>query len=290
MKIYNRIIISVFMFLLIFCSVSHAGMADWTREDAEREAVEQMKAQEENFKERENKSDNTYLSELRVAGYELTPKFDKDTQNYRIEQEIVSDTIEIEAIPEDDKSKVIGDGEIKLNSGTNNIEIKVTAENGFTRIYNIIVVKSKEEDSPKLKGLSISAIDKNNSYDLALSPDFDSNKYSYEVEIKNAVEKIEIKYEFDNKNASVDITGDNSLPNEENEFVVKVTENNQETIYKIKVYNKYKAENTITHTVQEKDNSGNNNIIIAGIACAGVALIIIIAIFVSRKNKRKTKH
>ena len=156
-----------------------AGMADWTREDADKEAAEQMREQEEKTKNRENKSDNSYLSDLKVINYDISPKFDKDIHNYKIEQETISDKIEIEATPEDSKAKVTGNGEINLNSGTNNIEIKVTAENGFTRIYNVIVTKSENENSPKLKDIKISAIGNSNSNSLELSPKFDSNIYSF---------------------------------------------------------------------------------------------------------------
>lgn len=84
-------------------------------------------------------SDNNYLSELGIEGYELDKAFDKDTLEYNVTLEPGTSTINVIATKEDDKSNVRGNGEVSVTEGINTIEIVVTAENGNERIYKISV-------------------------------------------------------------------------------------------------------------------------------------------------------
>lgn len=84
-------------------------------------------------------SDNNYLSELGIEGYELDKAFDKETLEYNVTLEPGTSTINVIATKEDDKSNVRGNGEVSVTEGINTIEIVVTAENGNERIYKISV-------------------------------------------------------------------------------------------------------------------------------------------------------
>lgn len=85
-------------------------------------------------------SKNNYLSSLKVEGYELEPKFDKNTLEYKIKVDQSVEKINISAKTEDSEASVNGDGEVNLSLGENTIEIKVTAENGNDRKYKLIVL------------------------------------------------------------------------------------------------------------------------------------------------------
>jgi len=85
-------------------------------------------------------SSNNNLSKLEVEGYELTPKFDKNTTEYKITVDQSVESIKINTKLEDDKASVSGDGEKNLSLGENTIEVKVTAENGNEKVYKIIVL------------------------------------------------------------------------------------------------------------------------------------------------------
>ena len=84
-------------------------------------------------------SDNNYLSELGIEGYELDKAFDKETLEYNVTLEPGTSTINVIATKEDDKSNVRGNGEVSVTEGINTIEIVVTAENGNERVYKISV-------------------------------------------------------------------------------------------------------------------------------------------------------
>ena len=90
-------------------------------------------------------SDNNYLSELGIEGYELDKAFDKETLEYNVTLEPGTSTINVIATKEDDKSNVRGNGEVSVTEGINTIEVVVTAENGNERIYKISV-KVDEKD------------------------------------------------------------------------------------------------------------------------------------------------
>ena len=82
--------------------------------------------------------DNT-LKYLSVDGQELSPSFSKDETNYKVE--VPSDTtkIKINANKNDSTASVSGDGEHEVSEGENKFVITVTAENGSTKEYTIIV-------------------------------------------------------------------------------------------------------------------------------------------------------
>ena len=83
-------------------------------------------------------SKNNYLKSLSVDGYELDPKFDKETLEYTIELDSTVESIKVNALVEDSKASLIGDGEKVVVEGSNTIELVVTAQNGNTRTYKII--------------------------------------------------------------------------------------------------------------------------------------------------------
>lgn len=85
-------------------------------------------------------SSNNNLSKLEVEGYDLSPKFDKDTTEYKLTVDQSVEKIKINTKAEDDKSSVSGDGEKNLSLGENIFEVKVTAENGNEKKYKLIVL------------------------------------------------------------------------------------------------------------------------------------------------------
>lgn len=149
MKQKTKIILYIIIAIIIFTSKVFAGMADMDDETSQIIANEMIANQEKEEAENEGKSNNNYLSKLEVKGYGLSPKFDKQTQNYKAEiaaEDIDLDTITIEAEADDSRAKVSGIGKIELNNGENNIRIDVTAENGTVRTYFINVNKEKSEE------------------------------------------------------------------------------------------------------------------------------------------------
>lgn len=90
--------------------------------------------------EKKEYSSNNDLSSLSIDGYDLDPKFDKGTLEYKVQVDQSVEKINISAKAYDDKASVSGDGERSLSLGENTIDVKVTAENGNEKVYKIIVM------------------------------------------------------------------------------------------------------------------------------------------------------
>jgi len=84
-------------------------------------------------------SPNNLLSSLSVSEGALTPTFQSFTQSYDVTVENPVSSININAAAADGNAAVSGTGNYNLNVGNNEIEIKVTAENGDVRTYQLHV-------------------------------------------------------------------------------------------------------------------------------------------------------
>ncbi|MBR1376263.1 MAG: cadherin-like beta sandwich domain-containing protein [Bacilli bacterium] len=83
------------------------------------------------------KSNNANLSNLSIDGVSLTPAFNSSTTTYTASLNPDATSINISASTENSGAKVSGAGTIPVSKGNNNIEIKVTAEDGTTKTYTI---------------------------------------------------------------------------------------------------------------------------------------------------------
>ena len=90
-------------------------------------------------------SNNNYLSSLKVSGYTISPKFEKNTTDYILKLDNKVEKINIIATPEDSKATVSGVGKQFLEDGENNIEVIVTSEKGEDRIYSIKITTTEKD-------------------------------------------------------------------------------------------------------------------------------------------------
>lgn len=86
-------------------------------------------------------SPNNKLGSLGVEGFVLTPTFHRDTVSYDLIVDPSVGNVTIYANTIDSKASVSGLGNVQLQSGNNDIRIKVTAQNGSEREYIIHVVR-----------------------------------------------------------------------------------------------------------------------------------------------------
>ncbi|MCI8443821.1 MAG: cadherin-like beta sandwich domain-containing protein [Clostridia bacterium] len=99
----------------------------------------------------EDKKANANLKEIKIKNVELAPAFDKNVINYAFEYPESLEQLEIEAVPEDEETKVEIIGNEKLKEVTQTIQIKVTAKDGQTiKNYYLIAKKAdKEVENPE---------------------------------------------------------------------------------------------------------------------------------------------
>ncbi len=84
-------------------------------------------------------SSNSNLGSLSVGGYQLSPDFNKETLDYSVEVPSSVEKVNIIGGTEDSKASAGGFGEKDVAEGENSFQIVVTAENGTTKTYNIII-------------------------------------------------------------------------------------------------------------------------------------------------------
>jgi len=108
-------------------------------------------------------SKNNNLSSITIEGYDLNPKFNKDTTEYKLTVDESVEKIKITAKTEDTKASVKGAGEINLSPGTNTIELKVIAENGNEKKYKIVIsVEDLHPIKVKIDKKEFTVVKKNN--------------------------------------------------------------------------------------------------------------------------------
>lgn len=90
-------------------------------------------------------SDNNFLSNLGVEGYDLSPAFDKETLEYSIELKPGTEKIYVTAYSESDVANIRGTGDIDVTDGMNTINVVVIAENGNEKTY-VIKAHMDEKD------------------------------------------------------------------------------------------------------------------------------------------------
>ena len=160
------------------------------------------------------KSSNANLSELTSSVGQLVPVFNKGTYTYSVDVSSEVNSIIISAKAESEKAQVSGTGLYELHSGENVINITVTAENGSSNVYSVIVNKEKSNNN-NLKELYIRGYN--------FDKEFDKDTLEYSVTVPNDIEKVNLEGTLEDRSATVLGLGEYTLSVGENEAKVIVT-------------------------------------------------------------------
>ena len=90
-------------------------------------------------------SSNNYLKTLDIKNYDIN--FEKGVLEYKLKVGADVRFLDITAVAEDYRSRVEISGNEEFKEGENVVTIKVTAEDGSTREYKVLVDKAKEKDN-----------------------------------------------------------------------------------------------------------------------------------------------
>ena len=183
------------------------------------------------------KSDNSNLSALQITEGVITPEFNKKVKEYSINVPNEITKLSIVATPEHSKATVKITGNEELQVGENNVKIVVTAEDGSTDTYKIIVTRALPELN--LQTLSICYIDENNQkVEIKLDPQFVFNTYEYKSleKLSYTVKELQVDATANRENAKVEIIGNKEIKAGKNEITIKVTLPNEEGLEEQKTY------------------------------------------------------
>ncbi len=214
--------------------------------------------------------------------------FKKDQIEYSVEVPNEIKTVEVYAEATDSKAQVTGTGDIELNEGANEAKVEVIAQDGTKKTYTITITRKASETAATtdskfgLSSLSISG--------QTISPNFKNTIYSYTVGIKEDISSLEINAVATDKEAKIEIMGNENLQQGENTItvIVKNEKTNQTVTYKITV-----NKNVVSETKVERNffnpSTWGKEMIIKSIIVAVLILLIIIAVVLKVKISKEAK-
>lgn len=167
------------------------------------------------------KSSNANLKNLILNVEGLSPAFAKNITNYSLNVGENVDNIKVTASVEHSKATYSVRGNTNLKEGENVITIRVVAENGAVKKYNINVLKSGDpvKSDATLSSLIIEDVD--------LGQTFDPNVTEYNAgDINVKADKLNIYAYTSSDNAMVEIIGNENLNVGENKITIRVTSEN----------------------------------------------------------------
>ena len=181
------------------------------------------------------KSNNTDLSKLEVESYSLVPSYSDNNNEYTVTVPYDKASIIVSAEKKEQVQEITGLGTYNLIVGSNDISIKVTAEDGTVRVIKINIIRSKSTDA-SIKNVNVEG------YSLTY---VEGNIYS--VTVPNEVNSVEIK-NVSETGTTVDNIGIKSGLNVgNNDYEVTVTSQDESNVIKyiIRVIRLADSDNTL---------------------------------------------
>ena len=224
MKKLNVSIIIITIILTLVLGINSVNAVSSKKTNITNESVQTNELSKEEAKEeRANKN----LSSLEVEGYNLNPYFNKNNPIYTviIPKDVTS--IDINAEPEAAGAIVRISGNTKLTKNENTVSIRVTAEDGTSKVYTINVLKEPEV-SLKLNSLEIEGID--------LNPVFNSDIFYYESSLEdNELTSFNVSALSNDNDANIEILGADNIVDGENLINIIVSNDEEKTVYQVKL-------------------------------------------------------
>ena len=164
----------------------------------------------------DNRSSDNSLTSLMVGSSKVILS---DSNNYDVTVDGKLTSVEIKATLPDKASFIsgygerIGDTALELKAEKTQVEIKVKAENGDIRTYNLNIIKSNYlNNDATLKSLTIDGVDFS----------FKSDTYEYNLNVKYDITKVKINAIQNNDKAVVEYDSNVNLNIGENKIEIKV--------------------------------------------------------------------
>ena len=234
---------------------------------------EEIRTYKINITKTNQKSSDATLKTLTID--RINFDFKSTTYEYKLNATSDITKIKITVVPTSDKASLEFKEEHTLVTGENTIEIKVTAEDGTSKTYKLVI--NKEEKLPLVTDIKIKNVDFT----------FDPLKYSYTID----TELTELDFDITLSNEDIEepkITGNENLKN--GSIITIEVKNEDETVtYKFKILNDEEVKTDLD--VNENVNKTNNdffqkNEMIIGLAIFGVGLFsLLMAILLRPKSK-----
>jgi len=192
------------------------------------------------------KDGNPNLANIEVKGYTLEEDFNKDITEYHVTVPKGVNKLELKVTPEVDTTTYTIRGNNNLINNTNRIVITSIAQNKTKKVYYLYVTKDVSNNND-LTDIELS--------EGVLSPMFDKDTTSYEVNVASTVDKINVKGILADSNAYITGNGEYALVTGENTISLKVTsELGEEKTYTVKVIRGQSDDNSLKEVKNDQNS------------------------------------
>lgn len=168
------------------------------------------------------KNNDATLKSLDVSGFTLIPSFNRDQTSYSITVNNNITGLNVTAVPNDEKAKVKVSGNLGWKEGINTVRITVTAEDGSEKVYIVNVNRKASSNATAPSKSANNYLENIIINNGELKPNFDKNNNSYSITVPNDVESLDLKLIAEDKNATINIIGNDNFKTGMNVVTIEV--------------------------------------------------------------------
>lgn len=234
----------------------------------------------------QSESSNANLINLGIRPHDFSG-FRSNTTSYSVTVPADTESVEVYAEAQDSSATVTGTGTVNLQEGENTINVVVTAEDGTTKTYTIIITReateSTEENTEIIEGEGLASLSIQN---IELSPKFETNIYEYTAKYIGEDTTLQIEANPTNEEYLVEIVGNEDLKEGENLITILVSDNdgNNVATYQITVNKSLVDEEALAREQAEKEQK--QKMIVGSIIAVVVVIAIIVFVIIRRRRNR----
>ena len=255
--------------------VDNSGSSSWSSSNSSR-----------NTSSSQAESSNANLINLGIRPHDFSG-FRSGITSYTVTVPADTESVEVYAEAQDSNATVTGTGTVSLQEGENTINVVVTAEDGTTKTYTIIITReaaeNTEENTEIIEREGLASL---NIQNIELSPKFETNVYEYTAKYIGEVTTLQIEANPTNEEYQVEIVGNEDLKEGENLITILVSDSdgNNVATYQITVNKSLVDEEALAREQAEQER--RQRMIIGAVIAVVVVIAIIVFIIIRRRRNR----
>ncbi len=234
----------------------------------------------------QSESSNANLINLGIRPHDFSG-FRSNTTSYSVTVPADTESVEVYAEAQDSNATVTGTGTVNLQEGENTINVVVTAEDGTTKTYTIVITKETAEDTGEnteiVEGEGLASLSIQN---IEISPKFETNVYEYTAKYIGEDTSLQIEANPTNEEYQVEIVGNEDLKEGENLITILVSDSdgNNVATYQITVNKSLVDEEALAREQAEQEQ--RQRMIIGAVIAVVVVIAIIVFVIIRRRRNR----
>ena len=234
----------------------------------------------------QKESSNANLINLGIRPHDFSG-FRSNTTSYSVTVPADTENVEVYAEAQDSNATVTGTGTVNLQEGENTINVVVTAEDGTTKTYTIVITKETAEDTGEnteiVEGEGLASLSIQN---IEISPKFETNVYEYTAKYIGEDTTLQIEANPTNEEYQVEIVGNEDLKEGENLITILVSDSNGNNVatYQITVNKSLVDEEALAREQAEQEQ--RKRMIIGAVIAVVVVIAIIVFVIIKRRRNR----